>query len=64
MPQTIGERAVELLQLQKKIKEINLEIKEKKIEIFSHIIQRMGPKDALASGAVTVNLPRVYRIFR
>jgi hypothetical protein len=50
--------------LQLKIRHLNSEVRDAKVELFKTLLSEMGPQNVIASGAVSINLSRVTQIFR
>lgn len=53
-----------ILDLQKKIRHLNSEVRAAKVELFKTLLSEMGPKNVIASGAVSLNLSRITQIYR
>ena len=64
MRREIKTRANELLELESQVRDTQRKMRQLKGELLDRLLSDMGAQDAVVSGALTLNMRRVYQLYR
>jgi len=64
MRQEIKTRANELLELESQVRDTQRKMRQLKGELLDRLLSDMGAQGAVISGAITLNMRRVYQLYR